>query len=47
MNHKAMIETGTPNNHATPYFITPLLSNNSVIPSVQHLFHQEAVSPLL
>jgi hypothetical protein len=21
MNHKAMIETGTPNSHATPYFI--------------------------
>ena len=30
-NQRAIIETGTPSNHATPYFITPLLSNNFVI----------------
>jgi hypothetical protein len=46
-NQRAIIETGTPSNHATPYFITASLSHNSVIPAVQHTFQKDVVPPLL
>jgi hypothetical protein len=49
-NHNAMIETGTPSNHATPYFIVVSPSVNSLRGRLQHAFQTviaDPVSPLL